>query len=92
MLDDVEQAPIDERLRAALIFLRAMTLTPEQLGPAHVAALRAAGVSMAAARQAAWVAAAFNVMARLADTLGWEIPDDAGFAAGARMLRSRGYL
>jgi alkylhydroperoxidase family enzyme len=91
VLTDVEAAPIDERLRAALRFARKMTLEPDALGPADVAALRAAGITTEAARQVAWVTAAFNVMPRLADTLGWEIPDDAGFASGAKMLLKRGY-
>jgi alkylhydroperoxidase family enzyme len=91
VLADVDAAPIDERLRAALRLARKMTLEPDALGADDVAALRAAGVSMAAARQVAWVTAAFNVMPRLADTLGWDIPDDAGFDSGAKMLLKRGY-
>jgi alkylhydroperoxidase family enzyme len=91
VLADVDTAPIDERLRAALKFARKMTLEPDALGPADIATLRAAGISTAAARDAAWVTAAFNVMPRLADTLGWDIPDDAGFDMGAKMLLKRGY-
>jgi alkylhydroperoxidase family enzyme len=92
VLDDFERAPVAERLRAALGFVKKLTLEPEALGAADVAALRAAGVTTTAAREAAWVAAAFNVMPRLADALGWEIPDERGFAAGARVLLKRGYL
>jgi alkylhydroperoxidase family enzyme len=91
VLRDVDAAPIDARLRAALKFARKMTLEPDALAPADVAALRAAGISTAAAREAAWVTAAFNVMPRLADTLGWHVPDDASFAMGAKMLLKRGY-
>jgi alkylhydroperoxidase family enzyme len=92
VLEDFERAPIAEKLRATLRFLKKMTLEPEALGAEDVVALRAAGVSTAAARDAAWVAAGFNVMTRLADTLGWEVPDERGFAIGAKMLLTRGYL
>ncbi|MCU1277718.1 MAG: hypothetical protein JWM53_1264 [bacterium] len=91
VLADVDTAPIDERLRAALKFARKMTLEPDALAADDVAALRAAGVSTAAAREVAWVTAAFNVMPRLADTLGWEVPDDTSFAIGAKILLKRGY-
>ena len=91
VLADVDAADIDERLRAALKFARKMTLEPDALAASDVASLRAAGVSTAAAREVAWVTAAFNVLARLADTLGWDVPDDAGFAAGAKILLQRGY-
>ncbi len=56
MLDDYESAPIDERLRETLRFLEAMTLCPEEL---DVSRALAAGVSRAALRDAAYVAAAF---------------------------------
>jgi alkylhydroperoxidase family enzyme len=91
VLEDVETAPIDERLRAMLRFLRKMTLDPAALTAADAAALREAGVTAQAAREGAWVATAFNVLPRLADTLGWHVMDDAGFDAGAKMLLKRGY-
>ena len=60
-LDDWRTAPIDERLRATLGFLRKMTLEPEHLGPADAEALRAAGVTDAAIEEAIEVAFLFNV-------------------------------
>lgn len=67
MLADFETAPIDERLRETLRFLDALTLRPDALdiGPAL-----AAGVSRAALRDAAEVAAAFNLITRFADAIG----------------------
>lgn len=34
----------------------------------------------------------FNTITRIADSLGWDIPEDAGFEASATMLLSRGYV
>ena len=75
MLDDYESAPIDGRLRETLRFLETMTLEPEMLD-----ATRAldAGVSCEALRDAAYVAAAFNVITRYADALGAKPHSEAG--------------
>lgn len=74
-----------------LHFLRTMTLTPEALGPDDVRALRAAGVSDAAREDAVHVAMMFNVINRVADGLGFDVPDDAAFAATAKTLMRFGY-
>ena len=75
MLRDVETAPVDERLRATLRFLRRLTLEPDELGPADVEAARAAGVSDDALEDAIDVCALFNVIDRIADALGFDVPD-----------------
>ncbi len=38
------------------------------------------------------VCALFNIYDRLADALGWYLPDAAGYAASAQNLMKRGYL
>jgi alkylhydroperoxidase family enzyme len=91
VLDDYTTAPISEKLRSTLGFLRKLTLQPEAIGPADVHALRAQGVSDAAYLDASYVAYLFNVYVRLADTLGWHVPGAGAFAAGARQLLKRGY-
>jgi alkylhydroperoxidase family enzyme len=53
--------------------------------------LRAQGLTNAAIREAIHVAAVFNVYDRLADALGWEVPVDASFRAGAKFLMKNGY-
>jgi len=75
VLADYESAPIDERLRETLRFLEVLTLEPE-----HIDASRAlaAGVSRAALRDAAYVAAAFNIITRFADALGAKPHSEAG--------------
>lgn len=92
MLADYRSAPIGPGLRAMLAYLEVMTLTPEAVTVEHARALKAAGVSKAAATEALWVAFCFNQIARVADALGWEIPDAAGFTASARSLLRFGYL
>ena len=74
MKEDWRTAPIDERLRATLGFLEKMTLRPEELGPADAVAARAAGVADDALVDAIYVCALFNMIVRLADSLGWDVP------------------
>ena len=73
--DDWRTAPIDERLRAALGFIEKQTLRPDELTAADAEAAYAAGVSKRGAPDAATVAALFNMIVRLADAFGWEVPD-----------------
>jgi alkylhydroperoxidase family enzyme len=87
VLADVATAPIPERLRAMLVFLAKVSTTPEALTKADGAALKAAGVSRADAQDALWVAWQFAVFTRMADTLGFSIPDD-GFAMAPKILLS----
>lgn len=88
VLRDYRTAPVDERLRAAMGLLEALTLRPEQVGPAAVEPLRRLGVSDDAIEDAAFVCALFNTYVRLADTLAFDIPPAEGFAASARFLLS----
>ncbi len=53
--------------------------------------MRAAGVSDQALRDAATICALFNMIVRLADSLGWDVPSwDAQLARAPGMLE-RGY-
>ena len=75
MLADYETAPIDERLRETLRFLETTTLRPEKL---DATAALAAGVSREALRDAAYVCAAFNLIARYADAIGAKPHSESG--------------
>ena len=88
---DWRNAPIDERLRAMLGFLEKLTLRPEELGPADAAAVRAAGVSDDAMVDAIHVAALFNMIVRLADALGWDVPPYESFLDRAESMLATGY-
>ena len=92
MLADWRTAPVSDGLRATLGFLEKLTLHPEEVGAADAAEVRAAGVSVEALEDAIHVCALFNIYDRLADALGWHLPDAAGYAASAQALMKRGYL
>lgn len=91
-MNDWRTAPLDAKLRATLGFLEKLTLRPNDVRPADVAPLRAAGLSDAAIEDAINVCVLFNIYDRLADALGWYVPDQSGYAASAQNLIKRGYL
>ncbi len=53
--------------------------------------MRAAGVSNRALRDAATVCALFNMITRLADSLGWDVPDWDRLQARAPAMLEGGY-
>ena len=93
VLDDFETAPIDARLRAALRFLRTMTLEPDALTADDARAALAAGVDKQALAEAAHVAYLFNIYDRLADSMGWHVPETTAgyYQVAARRLLKHGY-
>jgi alkylhydroperoxidase family enzyme len=91
VLDDYRTAPIDEKLRAMLALLETFTLRPEAMGPADVRAALAAGVTREQVRDAFYVAFLFNTYDRLADTLGWELPEEGYYAKAGQFLLKKGY-
>ena len=93
MLDDFESAPIDVKLKATLRFLRKMTLDPQALTPDDARAVLATGVDREALTHAIHVAYLFNIYDRLADAMGWDVPDKTlgAYQAGAQRLLKRGY-
>jgi alkylhydroperoxidase family enzyme len=89
--DNYRTARISEKLRAMLGLLETFTLHPEQMSPEAVRAVSNAGVSRAAIQDAFYVAYLFNTYDRLADTLGWELPDRAYYLKAGRRLLRHGY-
>lgn len=89
---DYKTAQISEPLRAMLRVLERFTLQPDQLTPADVRAVLNTGVSREAIRDAFYVAFLFNTYDRLADTLGWELPDARYYPKAGQFLLKRGYL
>ena len=82
---------MDERTRAMLGFLEKLTLRPEDLGPEDADAVRATGASDDAMVDAIHVAALFNMIVRLADSLGWDVPPFEEFYARADGMLASGY-
>jgi len=91
VLADYRTAPIDEKLRATIGLLETFTQHPDELTAADVRAVLAAGVSREAIRDAMYVAFLFNTYDRLADTLGWELPEDGYYAKAGKFLLKKGY-
>ncbi len=93
VLDDYTTAPIDEKLRATLHLLRKMTLEPEQLGPQDVRQVLATGVSRQGVEDALHVAFLFNIYDRMADSMGWDVPEESGtfYSSQAKALLDKGY-
>ena len=88
---DWRTAPIREPLRAMLGFIEKMTLRPSELTRADADAVRAAGVGDEAIIDAVHVAALFNMIVRLADSLGWDVPPFEEFYARADGMLASGY-
>jgi uncharacterized peroxidase-related enzyme len=88
---DWRTAPVDERLRAMLGFIEKLTLRPEELTGEDADAVRAAGVSDEAIVDAIHVAALFNMIDRMADSLGWDVPEWDAFRARAEPMLASGY-
>jgi uncharacterized peroxidase-related enzyme len=91
VLADYRTAPISEKLRTMLGFLEKLTLQPAEVGPDDAVALRAAGLSDEEIEDAVHVCALFNIINRVADSLGFETADADGYAKNARWLVSFGY-
>jgi alkylhydroperoxidase family enzyme len=88
---DWRTAPLRPELRATLGFLEKLTLRPDELVPADVDAVRDAGVSTQALRDAATVCALFNMIVRLADSFGWDVPSWERLTARAPAMLEGGY-
>jgi hypothetical protein len=68
-----------------------MTLQPGELGPEDAETVRRAGVSEEALVDAAHVCAFFNMIVRLADSLGWDVPEWDAFTQRAPAMLEGGY-
>lgn len=90
LLEDVEQAAVEPRLKPVLRFVRKLTLTPSRTTRADADAVRAAGFGDEGLMHAVAVCAYFNQMNRLLDGTG--IRGEAHEHAGAaRRLIDAGY-
>ena len=88
---DWRTAPVRAELTAVLGFLEKLTLLPEEVETADADAVRAAGVSEQALRDAITVSALFNMIVRLADSLGWDVPSPERLRTRAPAMLEGGY-
>lgn len=92
MRADWRTSPVSPQLKATFAFIEKQTLRPEELTREDAAAAYAAGVSQTALRDAALVSALFNMIVRLADSFGWDVPEwDALLERAPRMIEG-GYV
>jgi alkylhydroperoxidase family enzyme len=91
VLADHRTAPVSPALRAALDLLQAVTLRPSEVSQADVAAVRAAGVSDEAIEDALTVCACFNLIDRIADSLGFDLPSRDVHEGYAAQFLAEGY-
>jgi uncharacterized peroxidase-related enzyme len=91
VLEDLYTAPVDQKTKAMLGFLRRLTLEPFNIGAADIALLRTASLSDEAIEDAIHICANFNVINRLADAFGFELPSPQGLARSTEILLTRGY-
>ena len=66
-------------------------MSPSEIGPEDLDATYRAGVSARALVDATYVCVSFNIVARIADALGFKVPSDELFCRAARLLRVFGY-
>ena len=78
--------------RAALAFIEKLTLRPDELTAADAEAARSEGVGEQALRDAAAVASLFNMIVRLADSFGWDVPEWERLQARAPAMLEGGYV
>jgi hypothetical protein len=92
VVEDWHTAPLRPELAATLVFLEKQTLRPVELEPADADAVCAAGVSRQALRDAATVCGLFNMIVRLADSFGWDVPSWPRLGQRAPAMLEGGYL
>ena len=90
VLSNLDEANIDDKLRATLRMLRRLT-RENTVDVEDMRSLVKAGVSPAQIQDALAVAFAFNTITRLAEAFGFDVPGDDAMNAGAKFLLARGY-
>ena len=90
LVDDVDSAPVDERLKPVLRFQKKLSLTPTMMVQADADAVFAAGWSERALYDAVLVTCLYNFMNRFTNGLGLSvIPED--FAFEGKLIREASY-
>ena len=90
LLDDVDTAGVDERMRPLLRYIGKLTLTPSRMTDADAEAVLAAGWDEKALHDAVMVCALFNFMNRMVDGLGVRA-DEAYYEKSGHRLKELGY-
>jgi uncharacterized peroxidase-related enzyme len=91
VFQDYRNADVSQGVRAVLGFLYTLAQSPNAIGTADVQAVLDAGVSADALGTAIHIAAVFNVINRVADALGFDVPAASVVAKEAEHLFKHGY-
>jgi len=91
VLTDWHSAPINSGLKKSLGFIEKLTLAPDQLGSEDVATLRAEELTDQAIADAIYICVGFNIINRVADALGVQIPPPKVFVRGVKFSLLFGY-
>jgi uncharacterized peroxidase-related enzyme len=85
LIDDIDMAPVNDKLKPVLRYVKKLTLDPYKMVQADADAVFDAGWDEAALADAIWICARFNMMNRL--TLGHGLDaDPAAFEARAKKM------
>jgi uncharacterized peroxidase-related enzyme len=90
LLNDVEAAPVEARMKPVLRYARKLTLSPARMSDADAGQVYDAGWGDGALYSAVLVTALFNFYSRLVDGVGLALPDGYALEAGKR-LSTKGY-
>jgi uncharacterized peroxidase-related enzyme len=90
LLDDLATAPVDDRLKPVLAYVRKLTLAPAKVTQADVDSVYMAGGNERALHDVVAVCALFNLMNRLVEGLGISAGSEY-FEAASRRLHAHGY-
>jgi alkylhydroperoxidase family enzyme len=91
VLEDWRTAPVPQRLRAALEYLEVLTLRPTEVNAATIRALKAAGLTDGAIREATYVCFLFSALDRLADALDFTMPTEEQARTIGKIMFRFGY-
>lgn len=91
VLADPLAATASPKLRAAVVFVRKLTLQPDEISPADIAPMKAAGISDDAVVDAIHITWMFCVMNRLMDGFGSTMPTPKQLGLSRKILLERGY-
>ncbi len=91
VFEDYRTAPVSNGVRAVLEFLDKLSKNPTGIETADVERTLDQGVSPTGLETAVHIAAVFNVINRVADALGFDIPSASLLAKEAENLLKRGY-
>lgn len=90
LLDDPLQAPVDDRMKPVLAYVKKLTLTPSHMTPADAEGVFAAGWNEQALHDAVSVCALFNFMNRFVQGMGVKADSDY-YKLSSERLASGGY-